>query len=125
MPVVEALCAGAQTVLPTEAPLGGALMEETALITRWLAAPGVRIVRAEPGYSSPVAAAGRHAAWSGSARSARLAAEQVTAQSAASAELPGEPHPTREQLLGRPGVDRLGRLSQTGLPGRHPLGVAG
>ena len=49
MPVVDAICAGAQAVLPTEAPLGGALVEETALIARWLAQPGVRIVRAEPG----------------------------------------------------------------------------
>ncbi|QFS92431.1 DNA polymerase III PolC-type [Mycobacterium sp. THAF192] len=125
MPVVEALCAGAQTVLPADAPLGGALIEETALITRWLTAPGVRIVRAEPGYCSPVGAAGRHATWSASARSARLASEQVMAQWSASSELLSEPHPTREQLLGRPGVDRLGSAGQTRLPGRHPLGVAG
>ena len=44
MPVVDAICVGAQAVLPTEAPLGGALVEETALIARWLAQPGVRIV---------------------------------------------------------------------------------
>ena len=31
------------------APLGGALVEETALIARWLAAPGVRIVSASDG----------------------------------------------------------------------------
>ena len=30
MPVVDAICVGAQAVLPTEAPLGGALIEETA-----------------------------------------------------------------------------------------------
>ena len=47
------------------APLGGALVEETALIARWLAQPGVRIVRAEPGYCSPVGAAGRWAAVGG------------------------------------------------------------
>lgn len=120
MPVVDALCAAAQTVLTADGPLGGALVEETALIARWLAAPGVRIVRAEPGYCSPAGAAGRFSEWSASARSARLAADQLAAS-----ELLSEPHPTREQLLGRPGVDRLDGPGQTGLPGRHPLSVAG
>jgi DNA polymerase III subunit epsilon len=120
MPVIDAICVGAQAVLPTEAPLGGALVEETALIARWLTQPGVRIVRAEPGWASPVAAAGRWAAWAASARSARLAAEQTR-----DSDLLSEPHPTREQLLGRPGVDRLGGAGQAGLPGGHPFGVAG
>ena len=120
MPVVDTLCAGAQTVLPTPAPLGGALIEETALIARWLTAPGVRIVRAEPGYCSPLGAAGRFSAWSASARSARLAADQLAAS-----ELLSEPRPTREQLFGRAGVDRLGGAGQAGLPSRDPLGVAG
>ena len=44
MPVVDAIQSGAQVILPAPAPLGGALVEETALIARWLAAPGVRIV---------------------------------------------------------------------------------
>ncbi|MCW2685943.1 MAG: exonuclease, polymerase epsilon subunit family, partial [Mycobacterium sp.] len=39
MPVVDAICAGAQSVLPTAAPLGGALVEETALVARWLTEP--------------------------------------------------------------------------------------
>jgi DNA polymerase-3 subunit epsilon len=78
MPVVDAVCAGAQTVLPEEAPLGGALVEETALLARWLAAPGTRIVRTSEGWSSPVHAAGRWAVWAATARSARLAAEQAT-----------------------------------------------
>jgi DNA polymerase-3 subunit epsilon len=120
MPVIDAICVGAQAVLPTEAPLGGALVEETALITRWLAQPGVRIVRAEPGWATPVAAAGHWAAWAASARSARAAAEQSLGS-----DLLAEPHPTREQLFGRPGVDRLGSAGQTGLPGGHPFGVAG
>ena len=121
MPVVDAICVGAQTVLPTDAPLGGALVEETGLIARWLAQPGVRIVRAEPGYASPVGAAGRLAGWAASARSARVAAEQLVDNS----ELLSEPHPTREQLFGRPGVDRLGRPGETRLPRGHPFGVAG
>ena len=122
MPVVDAICAGAQSILAIDAPLGGALVEETALIARWLAQPGVRIVRAEPGYASPVGSAGRWATWAASARSARLAAEQVMD---ADSDLLREPHPTREQLFGRPGVDRLDSPLQTRLPGRHPFGVAG
>ncbi|WP_307786915.1 DEDD exonuclease domain-containing protein [Mycolicibacterium mengxianglii] len=78
MPVVEAVCAGAQTVLRDEAPLGGALVEETALLARWLASPGTRIVRTTDGWASPVHAAGHWAAWAAGARSARLAAEQAT-----------------------------------------------
>lgn len=120
MPVVDALCTAAQAVLPTAEPLGGALVEETALLTRWLAQPGVRIVRTEDGYCSPVGAAGRLAHWAAAARSARVAADQLVAS-----ELLSEPSPTREQLFGRPGVDRLGRAGQPGLPGRNPLGVAG
>ncbi len=122
MPVVDALCASAQTILAAAAPLGGALVEETALIARWLSRPGVRIVRAEPGYASPTASAGRWAAWAASARSAKLAAEQVDPDHS---ELLAEPHPTREQLFGRPGVDRLGGTGQARLPRRHPFGFAG
>jgi DNA polymerase-3 subunit epsilon len=80
MPVVDAVCAGAQTVLPEPAPLGGALVEETALLARWLAAPGTRIVRTTEGWSSPVHAAGRWAVWAATARSARLAAEQAVSE---------------------------------------------
>jgi DNA polymerase-3 subunit epsilon len=122
MPVIEAVSAAAQAILPTAAPLGGALVEETALIARWLAEPGVRIVRAAPGYALPVHAAGPWASWAAAARSARLAADQALA---ASSDLLAEPHPTREQLFGRTGVDRLGRPPQPRLPGRHPFGVAG
>ena len=46
----------------------------TALVMRWLAQPGVRIVRAEPGWASPLGSAGRWASWAATARSARLAA---------------------------------------------------
>ncbi len=122
MPVVEALRAGAQVVLPQPAPLGGALVEETALIARWLAAPGVRIVSATTGLASPLASAGRWEQWAATARSARLAAEQTQRLDS---ELLGEARPTREQLLGRPGIDRLGGASQPVLPGRQPFGVAG
>lgn len=120
MPVVDAISAAAQVILPTATPLGGALVEETALIARWLATPGVRIVRTDTGYATPIGSAGRYAQWAATARSARLAAAQQQ-----NSELQAEPHPTREQLFGRTGVDGLGRSGQTGLPRRHPLGVAG
>jgi len=93
MPVVDAICAAAQVILPATAPLGGALVEESALIARWLSHPGVRIVRTENdsggqersdsgidsefGYATPLAAAGRLAEWAAQARSARIAAEQA------------------------------------------------
>jgi DNA polymerase-3 subunit epsilon len=120
MPVVDAICAAAQAILPVAAPLGGALVEETALLARWLGEPGMRIVRAESGYASPLGAAGRFASWAAAARSARLAAEQLDGS-----DLLAESHPTREQLFGRAGVDRLDRPGQPRLPGRNPLGVAG
>lgn len=74
MPVVEALRAGAQVVLPEPAPLGGALVEETSLLSRWLAGPGVRIVCATEGFASPLHSAGPWLGWAGSAHSARLSA---------------------------------------------------
>jgi len=77
MPVVEALCAGAQTIRYDDAPLGGALVEESALLARWLAAPGTRIVRADTGWCTPIGAAGRFGEWAATARSARLVADQL------------------------------------------------
>jgi DNA polymerase III subunit epsilon len=124
MPVVDAITATAQSILPTPAPLGGALVEETALIARWLTQAGVRIVRAETasgmGYATPLAAAGRHAAWAAAAHSARAAARQTDRS-----ELLSEPHPTREQLFGRPRLDRVGSPREARLPRGHPFGVAG
>ena len=82
MPVVDAIQAGAQVILPAPAPLGGALVEETALIARWLAAPGVRIVRVssvdDAGWASPLRSAGAWAPWATLARSARLAGDAVS-----------------------------------------------
>jgi DNA polymerase-3 subunit epsilon len=121
MPVIDAISAAAQAILPVPAPLGGALVEEVALVMRWLAHPAVRIVRAEPGWASPLGSAGRWASWAASARSAKVAAEQALDGSG----LLSEPHPTREQLFGRPGVDRLGGPAEAGLPRRQPFGAAG
>jgi DNA polymerase-3 subunit epsilon len=129
MPVVDAIAAGAQAILPGPAPLGGALVEETALIARWLAAPGVRIVRVAEasdegaaGWASPLRSAGAWAAWAATARAARAAAEQAVDSGS---DLLAEPHPSREQLFGRPGVDRRGSPRQAVLPRRHPFSAAG
>jgi DNA polymerase III subunit epsilon len=128
MPVVDAIRAGAQVVLPESAPLGGALVEETALIARWLAAPGVRIVCVTggddaAGWCSPLGSAGPWAEWAASARSARVAAEQAV--TSRHSELLTEPHPSREQLFGRAAVDRVGGAAQPVFPRRQPLGAAG
>jgi DNA polymerase III subunit epsilon len=142
-PVVDAIHAGAQAILPVPAPLGGALLEETALIARWLATPGVRIVRvADDGWASPLRSAGAWVGWAASARSARLASEQAWPDSppppraatrpASSAGVRGwdsdllaEPHPSREQLFGRTGVDRGAGTPQPVLPRRQPFSAAG
>ncbi|PRI15557.1 hypothetical protein B2J96_09170 [Mycobacterium shigaense] len=123
LPVVDSIHAGAQTILYEPAPLGGALVEETALIARWLGAPGVRIVRASHGWASPLRAAGTWAAWAAAAHSARLAGRQAV--EGQDSELSAEPHPTREQLFGRPRVDRGAGPRQAVLPGGQPLSAAG
>ena len=125
MPVVDAIRAGAQVVLPQPAPLGGALVEETALVARWLAAPGVRIVcvSGEEGWCTPLRSAGPWADWAASARSARVAAEQAV--TSRDSELLTEPHPSREQLFGRPAVDGVDGPAKPVLPRRQPLGAAG
>ena len=145
MPVVDAIRAGAQVILPQPAPLGGALVEETALVTRWLASPGVRIVcvtgadaaeRSDeeerrkvtagdeaPGWCTPLRSAGPWAEWAASARSARVAAEQAV--TSRDSELLTEPHPSREQLFGRTAVDRLGSTAEPVFPRRKPLGATG
>lgn len=129
MPVVDAICAAAQVILPRDAPLGGALTEETALLVRWLSNPGVRIVNASNGYCTPVAAAGRLAQWAATARSARTAAEQYDRSNFLGephrSNFLGEPHPAREELLGRTRIDGMGRAGQPVLPRRYPLSVAG
>lgn len=138
MPVVEALTAGAQTILPSPGPLGGAMVEETSLIARWLTTPGVRIVRAGgDGWISPLHSAGRWADWAATARSARLAAEQTRPDTRAPEDhYPGgaqrvdldfvaEPRPSRQELFGRTGIDRSRSASQAVLPRRKPFGATG
>jgi len=128
MPVVDAIRAGAQVILSQPAPLGGALVEETALIARWLAAPGVRIVCVSDaddgaGWCTPLRSAGPWAEWAASARSARAATEQAV--TSRDSELLTEPHPSREQLFGRTAVDRVDSTAEPVFPRRQPLGAAG
>ena len=123
MPVIDALRNGAQVVLPQSGPLGGALVEETSLIARWLSQPGVRIVSATSGFASPRHSAGPWLHWAETARSAQHAASVAAPR--AESELAGDGYPALEQPLRRPGVDRLGGTSQGVLPGRQPFGMAG
>ena len=120
MPVVEALLRGAQVVMPQQAPLGGALVEETSLIARWLSEPGVRIVSTTRGLASPLRSAGPWLSWAAAARSARQAAVELAAS-----ELVGEPDPPVQQPLRRAGIDRLGGAAQPVLPGREPFDMTG
>ena len=115
MPVVDALITGAQVVLPQPAPLGGALVEESSLISRWLTQPGVRIVCATEGFVSHRHSAGPWLHWASAARAARYAASEFV----------GEPDPVFEQPRRRTGVDGGRGAGQTVLPGRQPFGVAG
>ena len=62
MPVVDALVAGAETVLPGTGPLRGARSEETGVLLRWLSRVGVRMVRVSTPWAEP---AGSAAGWRG------------------------------------------------------------
>ncbi len=63
LPVIDALVASAETVLPGPGPLRGANPEETALLWRWLTRPGVRLVRTSAPWAEPLHGAGRWRAW--------------------------------------------------------------
>ena len=76
---------------------------------------------AEDGWSSPLRSAGAWSAWAASARSARLASEQALRES----DLLAEPHPSREQVFGRTGIDGLAGAGQPVLPRRQPFSAAG
>lgn len=71
MPVVAAITAAAETVVPDTAPLRGALAEEVGLIARWLDQPGTRIVHTTDNYAEPAHGAGRWLDWTQRARDAR------------------------------------------------------
>lgn len=71
MPVVEALVASAETVLPGEGPLRGAPAEEVAIVLRWLDGPGTRMVRCSQPWTEPAMAAARWRGWLSRADAAR------------------------------------------------------
>lgn len=68
MPVVEAIVAAAETVVPDSTPFRGASPDEVALVGRWLESDGVRIVRTTDGYAEPVHGAGGWRQWCTTAR---------------------------------------------------------
>ncbi|MFR9802940.1 DEDD exonuclease domain-containing protein [Pseudonocardia sp. RS010] len=76
MPVVEALRAGAQTILPGEGPLHGAPPEEVRLIYRWLTTGGTRLVYCAP-WSEPARGAARWSGWALKAREGTEAGRSV------------------------------------------------
>ncbi|MEO9327565.1 DEDD exonuclease domain-containing protein [Gordonia sp. B21] len=71
MPVVDALVASAETVIPGTGPLRGAPAEEVALIYRWMTEPGARIVATTDPLALPAGCAERRRTWSQTAREAR------------------------------------------------------
>ncbi|MQA09432.1 MAG: DEDD exonuclease domain-containing protein [Pseudonocardiaceae bacterium] len=79
MPVVEALVASAETVLPEQGPLRGAPPEEVGVLSRWLARPDTRLVRCAQPWAEPAGAAARWRGWLRQAASARSAAEVLAA----------------------------------------------
>lgn len=63
MPVVDAITAGAETVLPGPGPLRGAPAEEVGVVLRWLDRPGTRMVRCSQPWTEPVMAAASWRGW--------------------------------------------------------------
>ncbi|GAB2751458.1 DEDD exonuclease domain-containing protein [Amycolatopsis magusensis] len=63
MPVVEALVASAETVLPGPGPLHGGSREEVGILLRWLCRPGVRLVRTAQPWAEPARGAGSWRPW--------------------------------------------------------------
>ncbi|MCH5644506.1 DEDD exonuclease domain-containing protein [Gordonia sp. ABSL49_1] len=83
MPVVEALVAAAETVVPAEGPLLGANAEEAALLYRWITEPDARIVSCTESLALPSRSAVRWLSWSATAQRAR----DTTTRSASTAAL--------------------------------------
>ncbi len=63
LPVVDALVASAETVVPVDGPLRGASPEEAGLVLRWLNQAGTRLVRCEHPWTSPAASAASWREW--------------------------------------------------------------
>jgi DNA polymerase III subunit epsilon len=63
MPVVDALQAAAETVVPGTGPLRGAPMDEARVVYRWLTTGGTRMVRCSQPWAEPAGAAGSWNGW--------------------------------------------------------------
>ncbi|WP_425394026.1 DEDD exonuclease domain-containing protein [Actinokineospora inagensis] len=63
MPVVAALVASAETVLPDEGPLRGAAAEEVGVVLRWLDKPGTRMVQCSHPWAEPAQSAAKWWPW--------------------------------------------------------------
>ncbi|MGH3425920.1 MAG: DEDD exonuclease domain-containing protein, partial [Nocardioidaceae bacterium] len=70
---VEALRAGAETVLPGPGPTPCATAAETELVLRWLESDGVRLIHVDGEWSCPVDGATRHLGVFDAAEHARAA----------------------------------------------------
>ena len=77
MPIVEALVASAETVIPSPGPLFGANGEEVGLLLRWLGRPGVRLVRSAMPWAEPALAAGGWRSWLDLAANATMLEQAV------------------------------------------------
>lgn len=73
MPVVEALRASAETVVPGPGPLRGATADEARVVYRWLTTGGTRLVRCSTPWGEPAGAAGSWHAWLDKAVNGRTA----------------------------------------------------
>ncbi|MBB5808472.1 DNA polymerase-3 subunit epsilon [Saccharothrix ecbatanensis] len=71
MPVVDALVASAETVIPGDGPLFGAPAEEVGVVLRWMDRPGTRLVYCEEPWRSPAFAAGAWREWVARAEAGR------------------------------------------------------
>ncbi|SDQ06889.1 DEDD exonuclease domain-containing protein [Actinopolyspora saharensis] len=71
LPVVDALRASGETVVPGEGPLFGAPPEEAHVVHRWLTAGDARMVRCDLPWAEPAGSAGKWRDWGDSASLAR------------------------------------------------------
>lgn len=72
-PMVDALLATAETVLPGDGPLFGAAPEETALLSRWLTEPNTRLGRIDTPWTEPAGSAAALHEWAEQATAAQTA----------------------------------------------------
>ncbi|MFB9902448.1 DEDD exonuclease domain-containing protein [Allokutzneria oryzae] len=73
MPVVDALIASAETVLPDDGPLRGAPADEVSVVLRWLERPGTRLVHCDVPWAEPARAAASWRPWVARAEAGREA----------------------------------------------------